>query len=64
MNGGGDLLVFLSDATADRYADAVYWWDHETDELNLVADCFSELECEEKQAPFRPFMLRMNGWRD
>lgn len=42
-NGGGDKLVFLPEPTTDRYADAVYWWDHETGELNQVADAFEEL---------------------
>ena len=48
-NGGGNLLVLLADPASDRYADAVYWWDHETDELNKVADDFSELEEEDHQ---------------
>jgi hypothetical protein len=43
-NGGGDKLVFLPDREASRYADAVYWWDHETGELQLVADAFEELK--------------------
>jgi hypothetical protein len=42
-NGGGDHLVFLADPESDRYADAVYWWDHETGELNCVADGFEDL---------------------
>jgi SMI1 / KNR4 family (SUKH-1) len=42
-NGGGDQLVLLADQQSDRYADAVYWWDHETGELNKVADGFAEL---------------------
>ena len=44
-NGGGDLLVLLPDLIAPhlRFADAVYWWDHETGELNRVADCFEDL---------------------
>jgi hypothetical protein len=42
-NGGGDELVLLPDQAKDRYADAVYWWDHETGELNKVADTFEEL---------------------
>jgi hypothetical protein len=42
-NGGGDLLVFLDDPETDRYADAVYWWDHETGEVSQVADAFEEL---------------------
>jgi len=42
-NGGGDLLVLLTQADTDRYGDAVYWWDHETGELNKIADAFEEL---------------------
>lgn len=42
-NGGGDLLVLLPDPAGGRYADAVYWWDHETGELNPAADAFEEL---------------------
>jgi hypothetical protein len=42
-NGGGDKLVFLPDPEVPRFADAVYWWDHETGELQLVADAFEEL---------------------
>jgi hypothetical protein len=42
-NGGGDQLVLLADPQSDRYADAVYWWDQETGELNKVADAFEEL---------------------
>lgn len=42
-NGTGDKIVFLPDQTDLRYADAVYWWDHETGELELVADAFEEL---------------------
>jgi hypothetical protein len=41
-NGCGDKLVVLADPGSDRYADAVYWWDHETGDLNKVADDFSE----------------------
>jgi hypothetical protein len=42
-NGGGDLLVILPASTPDRFADAVYWWDHETGEIEKVADDFDEL---------------------
>jgi hypothetical protein len=42
-NGTGDKLLFLPDPEAARYADAVYWWDHETGDLQLVADAFEEL---------------------
>lgn len=47
-NGGGDLLVLLADSASDRYADAVYWRDPETDELAKVADDFLELKGEGK----------------
>lgn len=42
-NGGGDKLILLADSESDRYADAVYWWDHETGEVDEVADAFEEL---------------------
>ena len=42
-NGGGDHLVLLPDPQSDRFADAVYWWDHETGGLEKVADDFEEL---------------------
>ena len=42
-NGGGDKLVFLPRTDAPRFADAVYWWDHETGELHKAADDFDEL---------------------
>jgi hypothetical protein len=42
-NGGGDLLVLLPDPAGGRYADAVYWWDHETGKLHPAADAFEEL---------------------
>lgn len=43
-NGGGDLLVLLKEHGNDRFGDAVYWWDHETGELNHVADDFLDLQ--------------------
>lgn len=43
-NGGGDRLVFLPDPDGVRYADAVYWWDHETGSINRVADMFEDLK--------------------
>jgi hypothetical protein len=43
-NGGGDKLVFLPAPDAPRFADAVYWWDHETGDLHLAADTFEELK--------------------
>lgn len=42
-NSCGDRLIILGDPEIDRYADAVYWWDHETGELSKVADDFEEL---------------------
>lgn len=42
-NGGGDKLVFLADPVADRYADVVYLWDHETGELSEVAPAVGAL---------------------
>jgi hypothetical protein len=42
-NGGGDKLILLPETGSDRFADAVYWWDHETGEVNKVADDFAEL---------------------
>ena len=42
-NGCGDKLVLLADQETDRFSDEVYWWDHETGELNQVADSFEEL---------------------
>src|SRR5262245_29411051 len=42
-NGGGDQLVFLHDAGAGRLGDAVYWWDHETGEVQKVAEDFLDL---------------------
>jgi hypothetical protein len=46
-NGGGDVLLFLPRPDdAGRLADAVFWWDHETDDLHLVADDFLGLRCD------------------
>ena len=42
-NGGGDKLVLMADPLSDHYADTVYWWDHETGEVNRVADAFEYL---------------------
>jgi len=47
-NGGGDVLILLADPKSDRYADAVYWWDHETGELTKVADDFQELSDDDR----------------
>lgn len=43
-NGCGDFLVLVpSQINPAVLAQEVYWWDHETGELNKVADDFSEL---------------------
>jgi hypothetical protein len=43
-NGGGDLLVLIPMEDRSEILDhAVYWWDHETGEIDLVADDFSDL---------------------
>nr|WP_254507336.1 SMI1/KNR4 family protein [Anatilimnocola floriformis] len=42
-NGCGDELILLPDDDSGRYAEVVYWWDHETGELEKVADAFDEL---------------------
>ncbi|HZN33078.1 MAG TPA: SMI1/KNR4 family protein [Pirellulaceae bacterium] len=43
-NSGGDKLVFMADAEAGRYADAVYRWDHKTGKLKQVAAEFEQLK--------------------
>ncbi len=43
-NGGGDLLVLIPmPEHPDTLQHSVYWWDHETSEVELVADDFSDL---------------------
>ena len=43
-NGGGDQLVFIIQSDNPIQLDnKVYWWDHETGDLNAVADDFAEL---------------------
>ncbi len=43
-NGGGDLLILLPmQDHPENLQHAVYWWDHETAEIELVADDFSDL---------------------
>ena len=43
-NGGGDLLVLIPiPEHSDTLQHSIYWWDHETGELDLVADDFNEL---------------------
>ncbi len=43
-NGCGDQLVFLADPESDRFAETVYWWDHETGTLNRVSESFERLK--------------------
>ena len=44
-NGGGDQLALLPDKDSpDLLSNEIYWWDHETGELNLVAASFDDLE--------------------
>ncbi len=42
-NGSGDQLILLPEPSSDRFSDAVYWWDHETGEVEKVGDDFVEL---------------------
>ena len=48
-NGSGDRLILLPDPNSGRFGDAVFWWDHETGEINQVASNFWELEDEEPE---------------
>lgn len=41
-NGEGDQLLFLR--SNDRFEAAIYRWSHETGELTMVAEDFSQLE--------------------
>lgn len=41
-NGSGDHLVLIPEG--HRFRDTVYWWDHETGALNLVANTFADLQ--------------------
>lgn len=44
-NGGGDLLVMIPMPDhPDALQHSVYWWDHETGEIEPVADDFSNLQ--------------------
>ena len=47
-NGAGDLLILLPDPSSGEFGDAVFWWNHETAEINQVANNFWELEDEEE----------------
>jgi hypothetical protein len=43
-NGGGDLLILIPMPNRpDTLQHSVYWWDHETGEVDEVADDFSDL---------------------
>jgi len=43
-NGSGDQLVLLrDDACPESLGDEVFWWNHETGELSLIASRFSDL---------------------
>lgn len=43
-NGGGDLLVLIPVPDhPNTLQHAVFWWDHETAEVELVADDFGDL---------------------
>jgi hypothetical protein len=43
-NGCGDQLVLLRDENSpDVLGDEVFWWDHETAALNIVASRFGDL---------------------
>ena len=43
-NGCGDQLVFLPSDNPAILQDAVFWWDHETGDVERIADDFEELE--------------------
>ena len=43
-NGTADQLIMLpKDESPHELGPAVFWWDHETGELQKIADDFSEL---------------------
>ena len=42
-NGGGDQLVFLRNEDGSALREEVFWWDHETGEVEKIADSFTEL---------------------
>jgi hypothetical protein len=48
-NGGGDLLVLLPDDNEPAaLRPEVYWWDHETGDIEKVADDFEEVDDESR----------------
>ncbi len=42
-NCSGDLLAYIHTDQFQKLDDMVYWWDHETGELHIVADDFLDL---------------------
>ncbi len=42
-NDGGDQLVFIPTENTTTLRDAIYWWDHETGNINQIAEDFEEL---------------------
>lgn len=42
-NGAGDQLIFIPTDDPTILQNAVFWWDHETGELEKVADDFKDL---------------------
>lgn len=43
-NGGGDQLVFIPQiGSPEMLAHELYWWDHETGQLNKIADDFGDV---------------------
>lgn len=43
-NGGGDLLILIPmPEHPDTLQYSIYWWDHETGEIEQVADDFNDL---------------------
>ncbi len=44
-NGGGDLLILLPQKdNPSVLSHEIFWWDHETGEVQIVAEDFSELK--------------------
>jgi hypothetical protein len=44
-NGGGDLLILLPpEDNPSVLLHEIFWWEHETGEVQIVADDFSELK--------------------